>query len=86
MGNTAVKCPIHEFFHLFLLVIGWVHYESKEVQIVLKVVPDEPRMYIQEMFKQPAILVDPIQGILAIRQLLDFPRIVLDALEIQQHD
>lgn len=86
MGNTAVECLIHELFHLFLLVIGWVHYERKEVQIVLKVVPDEPRMCIEEMFKQATILVDPIQGILAIRQLLDLPRIVLDAFEIQKRD
>jgi hypothetical protein len=86
MGNTAVECPIHELFNLFLLVIGWVHYESEEVQIVLEVVPDEPRMCIEELFKQPAVLVDPVQGILAIIQLLDLPRIVLDALEVQQRD
>jgi hypothetical protein len=43
MDNTAVECPIHELFNLFLLVIGWVHYESEEDQIILDVVPNKPR-------------------------------------------
>jgi len=85
MGDRAVECPIHELFHFSLLIFGWVHYESEEVQIVLKIVPDEPGMR-EELLEQPAVLVDSIQGILTVRHLFGFPRIVLEALYIRQRD